>query len=64
MAVHWKPSGKNVPVADHRDYRIWIETNRYRELVKEANSRAPVKNNVARFTDSQQPRPVTVENNQ
>jgi hypothetical protein len=37
MAVNWKHSSVKVPVADYRNWNDWIESNRYQELLKNAN---------------------------
>jgi hypothetical protein len=32
MSVHWSPRSEAAKVADHRNYRTWLESKRYQEL--------------------------------
>lgn len=34
MAVHWKPSSVDIPVADYREMSRWYESKRYAQIAK------------------------------
>ena len=40
MSVHSKPSSTKAPIADYgKDLNAWIESNRYKEIVKDQNKK-------------------------
>lgn len=48
MAVHYKPISDSPKIADYRIYTQWLESNRYREIIKSGAQKI----NVGRFTSA------------